>query len=54
MTKKKQFVKNLDLSEKLANFIAENPDEVKGFPSDASFVTFSSTDNDLNNANKNY
>lgn len=52
MTKKKQFIKNLDLSEKLANYIAKNPSEVKDFPSDASFVTFSSTDSDLNNANK--
>lgn len=52
MTKSVQFIKNLDLSEKLANYIAKNPSEVKEFPSDASFVTFSSTDKDLNDANK--
>jgi hypothetical protein len=52
MTKHDQVIKNLDLSEKLANFIAGNPKELKGLPEDASFVTFSSTDKNLNKTNK--
>ena len=52
MTKHTQFIKNIDLSEKLAVFIAKNPDEVKNLPEDASFVAFSSTDKKLNDENK--
>ncbi len=52
MTQQKQFLKNIDLSEKLANYIAQNPDAVKNFSKNASFVTFSSTDNVLNAENK--
>lgn len=51
MTLKKQFTINIDLSEKLANYIASNPEDVKNLPEDASFVTFSSHDVSLNNAN---
>jgi hypothetical protein len=52
MTKHTQIIKNIDLSEKLADYIAENPEEVKDLPENVSFVTFSSTDLKLNEANK--
>lgn len=52
MTKNKQFIKNIDLSEKLANYIAKNPKEVENLPENASFVTFSFADDELNLENK--
>ncbi len=52
MTKKMQAVKNLDLSQKLASYIAENPEAVKGLPTKASFVAFSSSDESLNMENQ--
>ena len=52
MTKKKQATKNLDLSQKLAEYIAGNPDTVKNLPKNSSFVVFSSADESLNEENQ--
>ncbi len=51
MSKVKQLVKNAKLSEKLAEYIASNPTATKGMPAGASFVVFSSTDEELNKLN---
>jgi hypothetical protein len=48
MGKKKQIEKNFDLSEKLANFFANNPKSLK---KDTNYVVFSATDKNLNRAN---
>lgn len=45
---KKQIEKNFELSEKLANFLAENPKILK---KGANFVVFSATDDALNRIN---
>lgn len=52
MTKKKQAIKNLDLSQKLAEYIADNPDSVKDLPEKSTFVVFSSVDEALNAQNQ--
>lgn len=52
MTKKKQAIKNLDLSQKLAEYIAANPDAIKKLPKKSTFVVFSSADDLLNEENK--
>ena len=52
MKKDQQIIKNLDLSEKLAGYIADNPDVVEKFPSKASYVPFSLHDDKLNKANE--
>lgn len=48
---KKQIQKNIQLSEKLANYLAKNPEEVGKTPSDSSFVVFSIGDKNLNRLN---
>ena len=52
MTKKKQAIKNLDLSQKLAEYIAGNPNAVKNLPKKSTFVVFSSADEFLNEENQ--
>ncbi len=52
MSKSKQLVKNVKLSEKLAEYIASNPSAVKKVPTGASFVVFSSSDEELNKLNQ--
>ena len=51
MTKKKLIQKNIELSEKLASYILDNPSVIKGLPSNASYVFFSGSDKKLNAAN---
>lgn len=51
MSNKTQSKKNLELFNKLASFIAENPQAEEGIPSGASYVFFSATDKKLNAAN---
>lgn len=51
MTKQLQISKNLKLSAKVAEYIAKNPDKVKGLGGKLSFVVFPSDDADLNKAN---
>lgn len=52
MSKIKQLEKNLKLSGKLAEYIATNPKEIKNIPNGASFVIFSSGNEELNRENK--
>lgn len=52
MTKKKQAIKNLDLSQKLAEYIASNPMAVKNLPKKSTFVVLSSVDHKLNVENQ--
>lgn len=52
MSNKKQAQKNLKLSVKLANFIADNPQLSKTVISGASVVPFSLEDKELNKANE--
>ena len=52
MSTKTQAEKNLKLSEKLANFLISHPEVSKKLPDDASFVTFSAGDKNLNEVNK--
>lgn len=52
MTRDIQAKKNLDLSQKLAEYIAENPDSVKDLPENSSFIVFSSIDESLNKENE--
>jgi glutamate/tyrosine decarboxylase-like PLP-dependent enzyme len=53
MTKTVQSDKNLELSTKLAEYIADNPNvEIEVIPSEASIVPFSATDKELNNENE--
>ncbi len=51
MSKKDQVDKNLELSEKLAEYLAKDPPEVKGMPKKSAFITFSLTDQELNKLN---
>ncbi|HUD44206.1 MAG TPA: DUF5647 family protein [Patescibacteria group bacterium] len=52
MSNKDQAVKNMDLSQELAEFIAKNPKAVKKIPRSSTFVAFSSKDEQLNKANE--
>ena len=52
MSKRIQATKNLDLSQKLAEYIASNPETVKNLPKKSTFVVFSSVDKKLNAENK--
>jgi hypothetical protein len=52
MSTKTQAEKNLKLSEKLADFLVNHPEVSKKLPDDASFVTFSAGDKNLNEVNK--
>lgn len=52
MSTKMQTKKNLKLSEKLAEFLVNHPEASEKLPKDASFVTFSAQDNNLNKVNK--
>ncbi len=52
MSKNQQITKNIKLSEKLAEYIANNPNQVKRFPVNVSYVTFSSRDEKLNSVNE--
>lgn len=52
MSEKQQITRNLDLSEKLADYLAQNPSETSKLPKKASFVTFSAKDNKLNQKNE--
>lgn len=51
MTKAKQAKLNMNLTVKVANFIADNPDVLKKLPDDASFVVFSKKNKKLNEQN---
>jgi len=51
MTKQKQEEKNLQLIQKLADYIADNPKMLKKY-SNSSYVVFSYKDQDLNELNK--
>ncbi len=51
MTKNKQISKNIELSEKLANYLASHPIESEALPNNASFVAFSKDDERLNEEN---
>lgn len=53
MTKQIQTSKNLKLSAKVAEYITKNPDSVKDFKGDLSFVVFSASDSSLNKVNTN-
>jgi len=52
MTKKQIVAKNIQLSEKLANFIVKNKQSVKKISASDSYVVFSATDERLNRMNK--
>jgi hypothetical protein len=52
MSTKTQAEKNLELSGKLADFLVSHPEVSKKLPDDASFVTFSAIDKNLNEVNK--
>ena len=52
MSIKTQAEKNLKLSSKLADFLVSHPEVSKKLPDDASFVTFSAEDNNLNEVNQ--
>lgn len=52
MFKPKYVVKNIELSEKLADYIADNPQVVKDHPDSASYVVFSAEDGKLNKVNE--
>ncbi|MCH8821679.1 hypothetical protein IID23_04140 [Patescibacteria group bacterium] len=51
MTKKTQVDKNIDLSEKLADYLVESPSEVKKIRSNATYIPLSATDKELNKLN---
>lgn len=51
MGKTKQLEKNVKLSGELAEYIASNPSAVKNISPGASFVVFSSNDQELNKLN---
>lgn len=53
MTKQIQTSKNLKLSAKVAEYITKNPNAVKDFAGDLSFVVFSADDMLLNKVNTN-
>ena len=52
MSTKTQAEKNLKLSGKLADFLVSHPEVSKKLPDEASFVTFSVDDKNLNEVNK--
>ena len=52
MSQKQQVTKNLDLSEKLADYLVQNPTAASKLPKKASFVTFSAKDKELNEKNE--
>lgn len=52
MSKKQQLDKNMNLTAKLADFIATHPEVNKNIPSGASIVPFSVKDNILNRMNE--
>jgi hypothetical protein len=52
MNTKTQAEKNLKLSGKLADFLVSHPEVSKKLPDEASFVTFSVDDKNLNEINK--
>ena len=52
MFKPKYVVKNIDLSGKLADFIARHPQAVKNHSDSASYIVFSEEDGKLNKANE--
>ena len=49
---KKQIEENLQLSQKLAEYLAKNPRWMKKFPENSSFVVFSESDLKLNEINE--
>lgn len=51
MSKTKQLGKNVQLSGELAEYIVSNPSAIKKVPAGASFVIFSSKDEELNKLN---
>lgn len=51
MTKKTQVDKNIELSEKLANYLVDSPAEVKKIRSKATYIPLSATDEELNKLN---
>lgn len=51
MSKKQQIKKNLELSAKLADYLAKNPKLDGKMPNKASYVFFSATDKQLNRTN---
>ncbi len=51
MSTKIQAEKNIKLSAKLADFLVSHPDVSKKLPDNASFVTFSAKDKNLNDVN---
>lgn len=51
MSKAKQLSKNIQLSGKLAEYIVSNPSATKNISAGASFVVFSSKDEELNKLN---
>lgn len=51
MSKKKQTEKNIDLTNKLIDYLVKGKN-VPDLPQDVSFVPFSSSDKKLNNANQ--
>lgn len=52
MTKKQILAKNIQLSEKLANFIVKSKHNIKKISTGDSYVVFSATDKTLNRMNK--
>lgn len=50
MTQSIQTSKNLELSAKVAKYIAKNPDSIKNIPDKSSYIVFSSN-KELNQAN---
>lgn len=52
MTKKQILTKNIQLSEKLADFIVKKKSSIREVPAGASYVIFSATDKILNRMNK--
>ena len=52
MSKKKQIEKNLELSNKLALYLMDNPQELKNVPSGAEYIVFSASDKKLNEENQ--
>lgn len=51
MSKKQQIKKNLELSAKLADYLAKNPESEEKTFSNVSYVFFSATDQQLNKTN---
>lgn len=51
MSSKKQFEKNVKLSEDVANYLVDNPDYLIKY-GNSSFIVFTKSDKDLNNMNQ--